>query len=197
MCPDWQIPDWQISDWQTVDRLLCCFNPIDAEPLTPVLQTLRQVLPNCSLTLLGFDSSNQVTPAEAKVAVAAIWDWTISADIPKPAELNAEPLSSPQMHKWEGLELIRAIRDRAFDAAICFTRPDQSPYALAYLCYLAGVPIRIGQSREFGGGVLSTCITPPLEAVSPIAYFLHLLESLGFSADLIDKSKMLGIGACS
>lgn len=68
------------------------------------------------------------------------------------------------------------------DAAIVFTTPAQSPYLFAYLCYLAGIPIRIGQSQEFGGGVLSHCIQPPLDPVSLPDYFLHLLKAVGLSA---------------
>ncbi|NJL22052.1 MAG: hypothetical protein HC895_16540 [Leptolyngbyaceae cyanobacterium SM1_3_5] len=47
-----------------------------------------------------------------------------------------------------------------FDGAIVLTAPMQSPYPAAYRCYLAGIPIRVGQSIEFGGGVLSHCIEP-------------------------------------
>lgn len=53
------------------------------------------------------------------------------------------------------------LRQQQFDAAVIFTAPGQSPYTLGYLCYLAGIPIRIGQSYEFGGQVLSHCSPPP------------------------------------
>ncbi|MBE9159300.1 hypothetical protein IQ265_21055 [Nodosilinea sp. LEGE 06152] len=52
------------------------------------------------------------------------------------------------------------LRQQQFDAAVIFTAPGQSPYTLGYLCYLAGIPIRIGQSCEFGGQVLSHCSPP-------------------------------------
>jgi hypothetical protein len=85
---------------------------------------------------------------------------------------------NPQKDSY--LDLLEAIGDRAFDAVIIFTFPNQSPYSLAYLCYLAGIPIRLGQSNEFGGGVLSTCIKPPIDPVLPELYHLHLLKSVGF-----------------
>jgi hypothetical protein len=75
-------------------------------------------------------------------------------------------------------ELIQALRDRQFDAAVILTAPERSPYALAYLCYLAGIPIRVGQSREFGGGVLSHCIAPPIDPVALLQYHLHLFQSI-------------------
>ncbi|HZG38397.1 MAG TPA: hypothetical protein VEZ50_06905 [Nodosilinea sp.] len=53
------------------------------------------------------------------------------------------------------------LRQQQFDVAVILTRPGQSPYTLGYLCYLAGIPIRIGYSHEFGGQVLSHCSPPP------------------------------------
>jgi len=76
--------------------------------------------------------------------------------------------------------MIHQIRDRSFDAALVFTTPHQSPYGLAYLCYLAGIPLRYGQSCEFGGAVLTTCIVPPLDPVQLTDYHLHLLQSIDF-----------------
>ena len=60
---------------------------------------------------------------------------------------------------WPGA--IAWLRQQQFDAAVILTAPDQSPYTLGYLCYLAGIPIRIGHSHEFGGQVLSHCSPPP------------------------------------
>lgn len=60
-------------------------------------------------------------------------------------------------------QTIEWIRDQQVDAAIVFTPSGRSPYVWAYRCYLAGVPLRIGLSQEFGGQVLSHEITPPGE----------------------------------
>ncbi|MBW4463225.1 MAG: hypothetical protein KME47_23735 [Nodosilinea sp. WJT8-NPBG4] len=57
---------------------------------------------------------------------------------------------------WQ--QAIGWLRQGGFDAAVILTAPGQSPYTLGYLCYLAGIPIRIGQSGEFGGQVLSQCV---------------------------------------
>jgi hypothetical protein len=54
--------------------------------------------------------------------------------------------------EFERIEMLRAHQ---FDASIIFTSFSQSPYPPAYACYLAGIPVRIGQSKEFGGSVLS------------------------------------------
>lgn len=58
-------------------------------------------------------------------------------------------------------QLVPQLKGHGFDAALILTAPGQSPFAAGYLCYLAGIPIRIGQSCEFGGGVLSLTLPPP------------------------------------
>lgn len=50
--------------------------------------------------------------------------------------------------------LIDVLRSEQFDAALLFPSA-QSSYPLGYVCYLAGIPIRVGYSSEFGGGVFS------------------------------------------
>lgn len=75
-------------------------------------------------------------------------------------------------------DLIAAIQVHQFEAAIIFTGISQSPYPLAYACYLAGIPLRIGQSAEFGGGVLSHWVKPPDQ---PRDRNLFLLESVGLA----------------
>ena len=76
--------------------------------------------------------------------------------------------------------LIDRLQQGSFDAAIVLTAPHQSPYSLAYLCYLAKIPIRIGQSQEFGGGVLSHWIQPPASRISIEDYNRHLLQFADF-----------------
>jgi len=69
------------------------------------------------------------------------------------------------------------IRGQRVDGAIVFAEQGQSPYTWAYRCYLAGVPVRIGISGEFGGQVLSHCIATPDASVSDM--HLYLLQTCG------------------
>ncbi|MGG6268948.1 glycosyltransferase family 9 protein [Leptolyngbya sp. AN03gr2] len=55
------------------------------------------------------------------------------------------------------LNLIQLLKVEQFDAAIVLPDENRSPYPFAYACYLAGIPVRLGVSCEFGGGVLSEC----------------------------------------
>lgn len=47
---------------------------------------------------------------------------------------------------------------KGHDAAVLLTAPGEAPWGPAYLLYLAGVPVRIGRSAEFGGALLSRCL---------------------------------------
>ncbi|MBF1999278.1 MAG: hypothetical protein IGS38_00980 [Synechococcales cyanobacterium M58_A2018_015] len=97
-------------------------------------------------------------------------------------DLTLWTLEDTLLFQWLQSPLTRVAELRAdqFDAAIILTLPHQSPYARAYLCYLADIPIRVGQSHEFGGSVLSHCVQPSLDLESPYDYQLHFLTVLGF-----------------
>lgn len=146
------------EQWQAVDRfLLCC--PDGVATLKPALQWLSDSLPEIQITILFPACSD-------------------------PPVLQLPGVQTTPVQEWVDRNLIEWLRQQSFDAVIIFTEPLRSPYAVAYLCYLAGIPIRVGQSQEFGGSVLSTCVTPPLEQVSPEIYHLHLLQSAGFHVDV-------------
>jgi hypothetical protein len=68
-------------------------------------------------------------------------------------------LLSPNGHAFVNwLGAVDWLRQKRFTAAVILTGAGQSPYTLGYLCYLAGIPIRVGRSREFGGQVLTHCL---------------------------------------
>jgi hypothetical protein len=75
--------------------------------------------------------------------------------------------------------LAESIRAGDFDVSIILTSFSQSPHPPAYACYLAGVPLRIGQSREFGGGVLSHSIPRPPDSTHQVDRNLNLLQRTG------------------
>lgn len=153
------------NSWKTVDRLLiCCSQTGSGETivhLNPALKQLQQTLPGTQITLLAVQN-NQDTCLR-----------TLEPD----SELQSNSLEGALRRSLSLPQMIQTIADRHFNAAIMFTAPTESPYALAYLCYLAGIPIRLGQSWEFGGGVLSTCVQPPIDPVPLSEYHLHLLKS--------------------
>lgn len=73
------------------------------------------------------------------------------------------------------LALVAELRSLSGDAAVILTPAGQSPYSAAYLCYLAGIPVRIGCSAEFGGGVLTRWVKT-LPEKEPVDRHLSLLR---------------------
>ncbi|MBD2460884.1 hypothetical protein H6G89_07485 [Oscillatoria sp. FACHB-1407] len=192
--------DWRLARYGLV---VWCDPQMEVSALHTVLSTMRESLPQLHLTLLTSEAIDYSLLHEMRVETITLSQPPLGQSmggslpvrsLPSPQngfyrkELRASDLSSPahgiSVNKGEQEEqpirsLIQILRDHHFDAALILTTPTQSPYAWAYLCYLAGIPIRVGQSKEFGGGVLSTCISPPLDDVSTTEYYLHLLRSLG------------------
>lgn len=131
------------SHWQHIQKLLVIDLGGREVGLnsTAVLQTWRQSLPTATITLMTTASWEHQLP------------WVDEIMIYEDIDLN---FSNPERQ----LSVIAKLYSHAFDAAVIFTGLGESPYPLAYICYLAGIPIRIGQSQEFGGSVLSECGKP-------------------------------------
>ncbi|MFZ6028664.1 MAG: glycosyltransferase family 9 protein [Chloroflexota bacterium] len=152
-------------DTQKIKRLLAvCLDDEAALPgLVPALEKLRKDLPDAALSLLTMPQYCEKARSLGFLAhLLAYPSRTIEY-------LDVKAVCS----------LIEHIRQGHFDTAIIFTRLGHSPYLPAYACYLAGVPIRAGQSLEFGGGVLSHCFTPAPADSEPQEAFLYLLHAAG------------------
>lgn len=159
-----------VSDnWFNVRNILVVHtgHPDTTILIGPALRTLSQHLPQAAITLL-------VSPAGSEIASL----------LPGASEVMVGPDSWSQALSPAGngqVELIERLRSRRFDAAIILTEPGQSPYPAAYACYLAGIPLRLGQSLEFGGGVLSLQVKQPGNNESSAGRHLHLLQAAGFN----------------
>lgn len=127
-------------DWQQIRRLLVIFVgniEIELTSLNSKLQTIRE-LTNAEITLL----------LSSQVFLLPIPNFPLVDRI------------IPYITTWQDpageKELVKKLSQFGFDAAIIPTNNfDESPYPFAYLTYLAGIPIRIGRSPEFGGGVIN------------------------------------------
>src|SRR5690242_13475360 len=158
--------------WQNVRRLLVIRldNIGDIVMIGPALRALRQALPAARITLMASPAGSQVAPLlpwiDDVLVHRALWqDASDNMGLDPPAELD----------------LVATLRARAFDAAVIFTSFSQSPYPPAYVCYLAGIPIRLGQSKEFGGSVLSQWVKPLPDGAHQVDRNLFLLEQAGFA----------------
>jgi lipopolysaccharide heptosyltransferase II len=158
--------------WHDVRRLLVIRldNIGDIVMIGPALRALRQALPAAHIKLMASPAGSQVAP---------LLPWI--DDVLVHRALWQDASGSMALDPAAEQDLIAGLRARAFDAAVIFTSFSQSPYPPAYACYLAGIPIRIGQSKEFGGSVLSQWVKPLPDGVHQVDRNLFLLEQAGFA----------------
>lgn len=146
----------QRPDWQGVQRLLLAYELDQAEQsdLELILGKLHYSLPQVQVGILtGRGSLWQLSVPESKTLLT--------------------------MPRTNFARLIQTVAECQFDAVLILTQPFKSPYSLAYLTYLAGISIRVGHSREFGGSLLSHSIRPPIHSASSLAHYWHLLNAVG------------------
>lgn len=170
--PGWRRTRFSLD--QNLERILVVRldNIGDVVMLSPALCALRNFLPESEITLMASPVGSQLAPLLPWVDDVIVWSaiWQ---------EISANPSLNPERE----IGLVKKLHGRNFDAAIFFTSFSQSPYPPAYACYLAGIPVRLGHSKEFGGAVLSHCPEPPPDASHQVDRNLSLLEKVGIPVD--------------
>lgn len=153
--------------WRAARRVLAVRldNLGDVLVTTPALRAIKESLPEAELTLLA-------SPVGAQVGRLA------------PGVDRVLVYEAPWVDPWQRLphdparerRALAMLRARGFDAAIIFSSFRQSPLPAAYLCYLAGIPLRHGATWD-GAGSLLTTRHRPAEAMKHEA--LRQLETAG------------------
>ena len=144
-------------------------NAGDVVMLGPALRAIKTTSPECQITLLASPAGAKAAPLLPWIDSVLVWRsiWQDLGQLPfDPAREN---------------ELIQLLAGRAFDAAVIFSSFSQTPHVAAYVCYLAGIPLRAGESKEFGGATLSTELRGTPDATHQVDRNLHLVRALGFS----------------
>lgn len=147
---------------------------------TPAFHAVHDSLPQARLTLL-------CSPVGAQVG-------RLNPDIDDVIVYEA-----PWMDPWQRLPLdsareqamISRIRDGRFDAAIIFTSFRQSALPAAYLCYLAGIPLRAAASIDGPGSLLTTRHKHPERMMHEVERGLDLVGALGMETD--DRHLVLSV----
>ncbi len=140
----------------------------DVLMLGPALRALKEHDPAVHLTLLA--SPGGAAGASLLPWVDEVMTWRpVWQDISSTVPLDAER---------EG-DLVALLRAGSFDAALVFTSFSQTPHVPAYVCGLAGIPLRVGESKEFGGGVLTHELRGAPDALHQVERNLRLVEALG------------------
>ncbi len=137
-------------DWSALTRVLLVRmdNLGDVILSTPLLRALRASLAaGARLDLLASPGGVALAPVLPHVDEVHGWraPWQDAS-----GALPVDPV------REAGLTALL----RGYDAVVISTSFSQSPWPAAYAAYLAGVPVRVGQSQEFGGSVLSSWVLP-------------------------------------
>ena len=138
---------------------------------TPAFQAIRQVLTEAHLALLASPSGCEIGRLDPDI------DETIVYHAPSEDVYFRLP-----QDPGRELAAVETLKERNFDAAIIFTSYKQSALPAAYLCYLAGIPLRAAGSFEGPGSLLThrhrykERVPPPHETLRG----LELTEFLGF-----------------
>ena len=137
--------------WQHVRRLLCVRLDSLGDVLmsTPAMRAFRESM-GCHVTLLtsaaGAAAARLVPEVDEVIEFAAPW-----------MKGNAAPGAAP----GADLEMIERLAGARFDAAVIFTVYSQSALPAAYLCTLAGVPLRLAHCRENPYHLLTDWVADP------------------------------------
>jgi ADP-heptose:LPS heptosyltransferase len=159
------------NPWLAAQNLLVVRldNAGDVVMLGPALRAIKTTSPECEITLLA-------SPAGAKAATLLPWVDSVLVWRSIWQDLGQLPFDPAREN-----ELIHLLAERSFYGAVIFTSFSQTPHVAAYVCYLAGIPLRAGDSKEFGGGTLSTELRGTLDATHQVDRNLHLVQALGFT----------------
>ena len=160
-------------EWRHAGRILLIRldNLGDVLVTTPAFRAVRQSLPHAKISLL-------CGPVGAQAG-------RLNGDLDEVIEYEA-PWMDPWGHRAQDSaaesRIVKEIAQRRFDGAIIFTSYRQSSLPAAYLCYQAGIPLRVAASVDGAGALLTT---RHKHAADYTGHFPHEVErSLSLVAEL-------------
>src|ERR671935_198975 len=170
--------------WRTVRRVLAVRldNLGDVLVTTPAIHAIKQSLPMLARGVPGANLTLLASPVGAQAG-------RLNPDIDEVIVYEA-----PWMDPWHRLpqdadreqRMIATIKEREFDGAIIFTSFRQSALPAAYLCYLAGIPLRVAASIDGPGSLLTTRHKHPERMMHEVERGLDLVGAIGLSTGARD-----------
>jgi ADP-heptose:LPS heptosyltransferase len=169
-----------MNEWLAAKNILAVRldNIGDVVMLGPALRTVKETSPQAHLTLLASPAGSNAVPLLPWIDDVITW---------RPVWQDVGTLSGGQVRRMpfdpeRERELISMLAERKFDAALIFTSFSQTPHVPGYVCYLAGIALRAGESKEFGGSTLTTELRGAPDELHQVERNLRLVEHLGFVA---------------
>jgi len=127
-----------VNGWGQARNLLCVRLDTLGDVLMtgPAMRALKESLPGSRITLMTSPQGAAVVPLMAGVDETMVYEapW-MKATPPGAGGEKEDAMAS-------------GLRARRFDAAVIFTVYSQSPLPAAFLCHLAGIPLRLAHCRE-------------------------------------------------
>ena len=163
--------------WQAARNILAIRldNLGDVLVTTPALRAIKESLPEARLTLLASPVGAQVGRLNPDLDDVIVYE-------------------APWMDPWQQLpqntfreqHMIATLRQREFDGAIIFGSFRQSALPAAYLCYLAGIPLRVAASIDGPGSLLTTRHKHPERMMHEVERGLDLVGAIGLHTTALD-----------
>lgn len=143
----------------------------DVIMLGPALRAIKETSTEARVTLLASPSGATAVPLlpwiDDVIVYRAPWQ-----------DIGGHVSFDPERE----LHFIQLLSEHKFDAALIFTSFSQTPHVPGYACYLAGIPLRAGESKEFSGGILTNELRSAPDELHQVERNLRLVEHLGFVA---------------
>lgn len=161
-------------DWSGVRNILAIRldNLGDVLMCEPAFRALKTSIPDARLTLLASPNGARAAPLLPSI------DEVMARSVVWQDAQGKMPLDAARERR-----LVEDIRSKGFDAAFIFTSFAQSPYPPAYVCYLAEIPWRAGQSKEFGGSLLTKWVRSGPDELHQVDRNLALIEAMGLRVE--------------
>jgi lipopolysaccharide heptosyltransferase II len=138
-------------DWTAAKNILCIrLDTIgDVIMTTPAMRVLKHSQPDRRITLMTSSAGAAIASLIPELDDLIVYDspW-LKATAPR---LNSEPEYA----------MIERLRQAQFDAAVIFTVYSQNPLPSAFLCYMAGIPLRLAHCHENPYQLLTDWIKDP------------------------------------
>ncbi|NMO89205.1 glycosyltransferase family 9 protein [Actinomycetospora sp. TBRC 11914] len=139
----------------------------------PALRALRAAAPAARIDLLASPAGAAVAPLidEIDGVVTASVSWQRLPGAPEPGA-DGDPDGA----------LVTELAARGYDAAVVLTSFSQSPWPAAAICRRAGIGVRVGTSKEFGGDALTHWVPAPPDHGHQVDRALEVLGAVGVPA---------------